>query len=223
MDRDEPGLGRHLGPVADAADVARILQGDHRQPHGLALLDADRHRLRRHGLAEAIEAVDHRQHRRLGHDLGRPVRVHHAVALPAQIARHARHAVAVVSCQIGRYQVLADAPGLRLGASRLCKNLAHQLGQRPRLDRHHFPRIPLPDLAPQAAPHHSAGGRPSHRTSPASHRTSRTDLHARPARLSDCRSHATMLGAIASSIRRAAGQHCIAATGSRSSARASAD
>ncbi len=27
-----------------------------------------------------------------------------------------------------------------------------KLGQRPRLDRHHFPRSPLPDLAPQAAP-----------------------------------------------------------------------
>ena len=112
MHGDEPGLGRHLGPVADPADVAGIPQRHHGEAHGLALVDADGDGLRRHRLAEAVQPVDHRQHRRLGDHLGLAVGVHDAVALPLHVARHTRNAVAVVARQIGGDQVFADALGL---------------------------------------------------------------------------------------------------------------
>ena len=69
MDGDEAGGSRHLGPVADPADVAGVAQRHQRQAHGLAFVDADLHRLRRDRLAEAVQAVDHRQHRGLGLDV----------------------------------------------------------------------------------------------------------------------------------------------------------
>ena len=144
MHRDEPGLGRHLGPVADPADVACVPERHHGEAHGLALLDADGDGLRRHGLAETMQAIDHRQHRRLVDHLHLAVGVHDAVALPLQVARHARDAVAVVTGQIGGDQVLADALRLRGRAPGLGEGIAHQLGKRPRFDRHHLRRIPLP-------------------------------------------------------------------------------
>ncbi len=54
MHRHEPGLGRHLRPVADAADVSGIAQRDHGEAILLAFVDADGDGLRRHGLAEAV-------------------------------------------------------------------------------------------------------------------------------------------------------------------------
>ena len=79
MHRHQPGGRRHLRPVADAADMPGVAQGHHRQPLLPALVDADGDRLRRHGLAEAVQAVDHRQHRRFGDHLDLAVGDHHAV------------------------------------------------------------------------------------------------------------------------------------------------
>ena len=43
MHRDEALGGRHLGPVADPADMAGIAQGDGGKPRLLAFLDAELH------------------------------------------------------------------------------------------------------------------------------------------------------------------------------------
>ena len=67
----------------------------------------------------------------------RAVGVHHAVALPLQIARHARDAVAVVAGQVGGDQILADALAPRRPSIRPWRRFAHKVGERPRLDRHH--------------------------------------------------------------------------------------
>ena len=137
MHGDEPGLGRHLGPVADPADMAGILQCNHGEPHGLAFVDADGDGLRRHGLAETVQPVHHRQHWRLADHLDLSVGDDDAVALPLHIARHARDAVAVVAGQIGGDQILADALAFLRRATSLGEDVGYQLGQRPRFDRHH--------------------------------------------------------------------------------------
>ena len=74
MDRDQALGGGHLGPVADAADMSGIAQRDRGKARLLAFLDADPDRLRRHRLAVAELAVDHRQRRRIDHDFGGLVR-----------------------------------------------------------------------------------------------------------------------------------------------------
>ena len=79
MHGDQPFGGGHLGPVADAADMAGIAQRDGGKPRLLALLDAEPDRLRRHGLAIAELAVDHRERGRIDHDLRRLVRDHEPV------------------------------------------------------------------------------------------------------------------------------------------------
>ncbi len=81
MHRDQPFGRGHLGPVADPADMARVAQGHCRQAVLAALVDADAHGLRRHGLAKAILAIDYRDHRRIDHDLDGDVGDNGAVLL----------------------------------------------------------------------------------------------------------------------------------------------
>jgi hypothetical protein len=112
MDRDQSCVGRHLGPVADPANMARIAQGHRGEAVVAALVDADLDGLRRHGLAKAVLAVDHGDHRRVDQDADRDVGHHGAVLLLRGIARHAHDAVAVVAREIGAHQIAADAIAL---------------------------------------------------------------------------------------------------------------
>ncbi len=137
MDGDEAGGGGHLGPVADPADVAGVAQRHHRQAHGLALVDADLHGLRGDRLAEAVQAVDHRQHGSLGLDLDLLVGKDGAFLLVLQVARHPHHAVAVMAGEVGPDQVFADALALGRRAAGLGEDIAHEVRERARLDGHH--------------------------------------------------------------------------------------
>ncbi len=130
MDRDQPRLGRHLGPVADAADVACVAQGDGREAVLAALVDADADGLRRHGLAEAVLAVDHGDHRRVDDDVDGDVGQHRAVLLLGGVARHADDAVAVVARQVGAHRVAADAPALLRRAPRRGEDIRDESSQR---------------------------------------------------------------------------------------------
>ena len=153
MDRDQPRLGRHLGPVADAADVARVAQRHGRQAVLAALVDADADGLRRHGLAEAVLAVDHGDHRRVDHDLDGDVGHHGAVLLLGGIARHAHDAVAVVAGEVGAHEVAADAAALLRRAAGRGKDVRDEGLERLRLDgdRHFTLRFP-PHVIPGARP-----------------------------------------------------------------------
>lgn len=79
MDRDQSFGRRHFSPVADPADMSGIAQRHRGQSRLSAFLDADPDRLRRHGLSVAELAIDHRQRRRIDHDLGGLVRHHRAL------------------------------------------------------------------------------------------------------------------------------------------------
>ena len=114
--RDQALLGCHLGPVGDPADVPGVAQPDRREPHRLALVDADLHRQRRDGLAEAVLAVDHGQDRRIDDHLDLLVGEQHSLALHLHVARDARDPMAVVAGQVGGDQVAGDALGLGTGA-----------------------------------------------------------------------------------------------------------
>ena len=109
MDGHEARLGRHLGPVADAADMATVLQGHQGKAERLAFVDADLHRLRRHGLAEAVLAIDDRQHRRFADDVDGLIGDRRALAPVLRIARHTHHTVAVMAGEIGDDEIAADA------------------------------------------------------------------------------------------------------------------
>ena len=111
MHRHQAFGGGHLRPVADAADMAGVAQRDRGKARLLAFLDADPHRLRRHRLAVAELAVDHRERRRIDHDLGDLVGNHRAHFLPADIDRYPDHAVAVMAGEIGGREIGRDAPG----------------------------------------------------------------------------------------------------------------
>src|SRR5262249_7699465 len=128
----------HLRPVADPADVTRIAQADGAETVLLGLVDADADRLRRHGLAEAVLAVDHRDHWRVDHDLDLDVGQYGARLLLAGIARHAHHSMAAVTRQVGADQIAADAPALFLRAAGGKKDIGDEglQGLRPDGHRH---------------------------------------------------------------------------------------
>ncbi len=142
-----PSRRRHLGPFADAADMAGIFQRDRRKPHRLAFLDAERHRLRRRGLAEAILPVEDRQHRRVDHALHRLVGEEHAVLLPFHVARRARDAVAVMACKIGADEIFSDPPALLLGAAGGDENVGDEVRQRVGGNARHVSARPRSDCA----------------------------------------------------------------------------
>ena len=112
MDGDHALRGRQLGPVADPADMARVTQRHDRGAARARLGDADLHRLRRHGLAKAHAAIDHRHGVVLEHDLGRTAGENPTRGEHLDIARHAHHAVAVVPREIGGDEVARHARGL---------------------------------------------------------------------------------------------------------------
>ncbi len=136
MDRHQPRLGRHLGPVADPADMPRVAQGHGGEAVVAALVDADLDSLRRHRLAEAVLAVDDGDHRCVDQDVDRDIGHHRAVLLLRGIARHAHDAVAVVPREIGAHQVAADAVALVFRTARRSKDIRDEGFQRLRLDGH---------------------------------------------------------------------------------------
>ena len=127
MNRNEPGFRRHLGPIADAADMARIAHRHGREPHRPALGDADRHRLRRNRLAEPELAVDDGENRRVEEHPDVAIRHDHAVLLELHVTRHADHAVAVVAGEIGGDEVTSDALGLGARAPGRHENVADEV------------------------------------------------------------------------------------------------
>ena len=134
MDRDQTGLGRHLGPVADATDVAGVAQRHRREAVLQALLDADADGLRRHRLAEAILAIDDGDYRRVDHDLDRDVGHHRAVLLLDGVARHPDHAVAVMAGEVGADEIAADPATLLRRASSRGKDVRDEGFEGLRLD-----------------------------------------------------------------------------------------
>ena len=136
MDRHEARFGRHLRPVTDAADMAGIAQRHRRKTVLEALVDADLHRLRSHGLAEAVLAVDHGDHRRIDQHVDLHVGNDGAGLLLRGIARHADHAVTVVARQVGTDEVATDAATLLFRASRRGKDVRDEGFEFLRLDRH---------------------------------------------------------------------------------------
>ena len=87
------------------------------------------HGLRRHGLAVAELAVDHRQRRRIDNEVSRLVRNHGAHLLPADIDRHPDHAVAVMAGEVGGREVGRDAPGFLGRKIPNGKNLCNEVDQ----------------------------------------------------------------------------------------------
>jgi hypothetical protein len=69
VDGDEARRDRALGVLADTPDVAGVAQADHRDAVLRGALDAERHGLRRDGLAEAELAVEQREGAAIGHDV----------------------------------------------------------------------------------------------------------------------------------------------------------
>ena len=137
MDRDQP-LGRgHFRPVADPADMSGIAQRDRGKAGLLAFLDADPDRLRPDGLSVAEFAVDHRQRRRIDHQLDGLVGNDRAHLLPPDIDRHADHAVAVMPGEIGCGEIGRDAPGFFGRRIRMAENLRNEVDQIWNLDRDH--------------------------------------------------------------------------------------
>src|SRR5262249_4489286 len=117
-----------------------------------AFLDADADRLRADRLAEAMAAIDHGEDRGLAQNLNPLVGDHHPLALPAEVARHPRHAVAVVAREVGGGEGPADALALGRRAASLMEDIAHELAEGGGPDCHHrlnvsspwrLPRVPF--------------------------------------------------------------------------------
>ena len=87
VERDHARPGRHLGPVADPAQMARVPKRHHGHALAPGLVDAELHRLFAHHLAEAELAVDHGDRIVLEHDLERLVGQDLAGAQPVDVGR----------------------------------------------------------------------------------------------------------------------------------------
>ena len=109
-------LRRHQRPIADAAQMPRVAQGDDGDAVAGALVDAQLHRLLADGLAEAELAIDDGDGVVLEDDLDRAVREHLAGLEPLHVGRHADDAVRIVADEVRFDQVRGDALGLRPAA-----------------------------------------------------------------------------------------------------------
>jgi len=109
--------------------MSGIAQRDRRKPRRLAFLDADPDRLRRHGLAIAEFAVDHRKRWRIDHDVDGLIGHHGTDLVPADIDRHPDHAVAVMAGEVGRGQIAGNAAGFLGRRAGLGKHLGHEIDQ----------------------------------------------------------------------------------------------
>src|SRR5205807_3339350 len=118
VERDEPGVGGHDRPVADAAEVAAVAERHRgeRVPSGLP--DARRHCLLADHLAEPELPVDHGHGVGLEDDPGGLVGAHHVLPEPVDIGRHADDAVGVMADQVGLHQVPRDGASLLVPAAR---------------------------------------------------------------------------------------------------------
>ena len=100
VQRDQAGAHGHLGPVADAAEVARVPQRHNGHAVAARLVDSELHRGFAHHLAEAELAVDHRDRVILEDGLERLIGEDLARAQPVDVAGHANDSVRVVPDQI---------------------------------------------------------------------------------------------------------------------------
>ena len=135
VDRDAARRRRHLGPVADAAQVAGVAQGDDRHAVRLRPLDAEAHGLGPHRLAHPEAAVDEGEAAAVGDERQLLVGDLHAALQPLDVAQGPHHPVAVVADQVGAHQVATDAGRLGGRAAGGAEDLGEQLLERCRPDR----------------------------------------------------------------------------------------
>ena len=110
--RDLARDGRHLGPVADPTQVARISERHHGHALSPRLGDTELHRLFAHHLPKPELPVDHRHHIVLEHDLERLIGDDLAGLEPFDVNGDADHSVRVVTDEVGLDQVMSDVPVL---------------------------------------------------------------------------------------------------------------
>jgi hypothetical protein len=129
MNRHQSFGGRHLGPVADAADMPGIAQRHRGEARRLALLDTDPDRLRRDGLPVTELAVDHRQRGCIDHDIDSLVGHDRAHLLPPDIDRHPDHAVAVMAGEVGGGEIRRDALGFLRRGFRMSEHVRNEVDE----------------------------------------------------------------------------------------------
>ena len=130
-DADHVLLGGLHREVADGAEVAGVVHGDHADADGARLLDGQPHRLRSDDDAEPPLAVDHRGGGRLPHDAPSRPRIELAGPVVADVgAQHVRHAVRLDAAQVGHRQHVRRIRGVVRAHAELLEDLGDRPSQR---------------------------------------------------------------------------------------------
>ncbi len=136
---DQPGLDRHLGEVADPAQMPGIAQGDDRDPVLARLADADLGRLGAHGLAHAVMPVEDGDGAGVDHRLDMLPGQDPALGQPLHVALGADHPVAVMAGEVRPREIMRDPPRLVRRASRPLEHGPQEPPQRLDLNDRHLP------------------------------------------------------------------------------------
>jgi hypothetical protein len=130
MHRGEPGLGQDLAIGADAPDVMRAPERQHRHAVHAREPDRDLHRIARDHLAVAAVALDGRQRAGLHHDRAAPVGLQHALADVGGVGRQHADAVAVMAGEVRGDEIVGDDAGLARVAAECLQRRDREAGQR---------------------------------------------------------------------------------------------
>lgn len=117
VDADEPRRRALLGPVTDAADVVGVAQAHERETVLAGPFDADRHRVERHRLTEAVHAVDDEDGARVRHRLQFGVDDEPTRGGRADVRRDHADTVRVVPREVGGDEVVGDEARLAFVAA----------------------------------------------------------------------------------------------------------
>ena len=129
VNRDKTGAGALLRPMADAADMVRVVQRHRRQAQLAGAFNAQRHCFAGHHLTETARTVE-RQHRAgVAHHFGVLIELQLPLRQRRHVAGDHADAVRVVPGQIGLHQMIGHQLGFARRTAGLAPNRLNELRQ----------------------------------------------------------------------------------------------